>query len=123
MTPGSEVCPGELVTLRCELHNPDRRLLWICPEGGANGERQVFCNSGNDIRNLECNQGTFSVVFLSCDDGSIMSDATYNATTEIGTLTCAAYSDVSINSSLQFGARGKCIYTYVHLVIWTFFMP
>ena len=116
MTSGSEVCPGELVTLRCELYSPDRQLLWICPEGGANGERPVFCNSGNDIRDLECNQGTFSVFFLACDDndGSIMSDATYNATTEIGTLTCADYSNVSINSSLQFGARGKCIYVHTY---------
>jgi len=112
MTPDSQVCPGELVTLRCLLKSPERQLLWICPEGGASGERSVFCNSGNNIRDLECYQGIISVAVLSCNDSddSILSEATYNATTEVGSLTCADLTNVSINSSLQFGAPGK----YMH---------
>ena len=122
MAPGSEVCPGELVTLRCKLHSPHLGLAWICQEGGAYRERLVFCSSGYIIP-LECNQVTFYFLFPFCDDNSIMSGATYNATTEIGTLTCADPFDVSINSSLQFGAHGKCIYMYIviHMIIMDFF--
>lgn len=124
MASDSEVCPGELVTLRCVLYSPAQQLLWICPEGGANGERPVLCTSRN-IRNLECDQGTFSVSVLPCSDNDdfIISDATYNATTEVGSLTCAAAdSGVHVNSSLQFGAHGKylicrssyiCVYVYL----------
>ena len=114
MTPDSQVCPGELVTLHCLLRSPERQLLWICPEGGASGERSVFCNSGNNIRDLECHQGIISVAVVSCNDNddSILSEAMYNATTEVGSLICADLTNISIKSSLQFGAHGKWIYIY-----------
>ena len=52
-----------------------------------------------------------AVVSCSDSDDSILSEATYNATSEVGSLTCADLTNVSINSSLQFGAPGKYMYT------------
>ena len=105
----SEVCPSQPVTVRCELKS-SHQLLWICSNGGRNHpERQVHCGSGTNIRDLECDQGNVMVTLFNCND-SIISYATFNATTSNDSLICADFTNTDITESVFFGVKGTTLY-------------